>query len=109
MKAKKLLNTNEAGAYLGFSARTVYQLARRGDLPALRVGRVLRFDPAQLDGWRTSRSTTTAEPEPIEVPIIRPAELTTAGLEQRLLVTLLAEQRQTNRLLARLLNRGGAR
>ena len=41
----KLLNVDELAARLDVSRSTVYDLTARGKLPALRVGRLLRYDP----------------------------------------------------------------
>lgn len=42
------LTVAECAALLRVDRKTVRRLIERGDLPALRVGRVLRIDPADL-------------------------------------------------------------
>jgi excisionase family DNA binding protein len=43
-----LLSPREVAAELAISLPTVYRLISNGELPALRVGGQLRFDPAEL-------------------------------------------------------------
>ena len=47
----RLLTAHEAARRLGLSRATVYRHARTGELPALRVGGSLRFDPAELEQY----------------------------------------------------------
>ena len=44
-----LLRPEEIAVRLGVSRWTVYDLARRGVLPVVRIGRSVRFDPEALD------------------------------------------------------------
>jgi len=44
----RLLTYREAGKILGVSERTVWQLVHDGKLPAVRFGRTVRIDPADL-------------------------------------------------------------
>jgi excisionase family DNA binding protein len=39
----ELLRVEEAAAWLGASKGLIYELARRGDLPSVRLGRLLRI------------------------------------------------------------------
>jgi excisionase family DNA binding protein len=55
----EMLSRSEAANYLGLDARTVYDRFRVGDIPAVRVGRVLRFERAHLDAWK-KRQTINA-------------------------------------------------
>ena len=43
-----LLTYRACAHLLGVTDRTVYSLVRRGDLPAVRFGRSVRIDPADL-------------------------------------------------------------
>jgi len=45
---EKLLTYKQAGELLGVTERTVYALVAGGDLPAVRFGRSVRIDPADL-------------------------------------------------------------
>lgn len=46
--AKKLLSCEQVSEMLGMSRSYVYHLVREGKLPAYRIGRILRFDPADV-------------------------------------------------------------
>ena len=55
------LPADAAAAYLGFSSRkALYQAVRRGQIPGHRIGRRLRFDPAELDRWLNRNQTLAA-------------------------------------------------
>jgi len=45
------LTLEEAAKHLKIGKSTIYRLAREGDLPAHRMGRVWRFDAEELDAW----------------------------------------------------------
>lgn len=47
---RSLWNTRELAGFLGCSERHVYTLRKRG-LPAVRVGGLVRFDPATVRQW----------------------------------------------------------
>lgn len=47
----RLLTPKEAATCLGISLATVYAKAERGEMPFRKVGRLLRFDPTELDEW----------------------------------------------------------
>ena len=49
--AMKLLRLAEVASMLDVPAARVYEMARRGILPVVRMGRQLRVDPEQLEGW----------------------------------------------------------
>ena len=48
---EELWDIARVAAYLGVSERTVYNKVRAGDLPAVKVGRLWRVRPSQLDAW----------------------------------------------------------
>ncbi len=48
---KRLLNVEEAAAYLGLKVDTVYKKARLRELPSVKVGRALRFDVVALERY----------------------------------------------------------
>ncbi|MBU1318827.1 MAG: helix-turn-helix domain-containing protein [candidate division Zixibacteria bacterium] len=48
------LTLEEAAKHLKIGKSTIYRLAREGDLPAHRMGRVWRFDAEELDEWLKS-------------------------------------------------------
>ena len=45
----ELLRIEEAAAYLGVSKGLAYELARRGELPSVKLGRLLRIRRGGLD------------------------------------------------------------
>ena len=46
-----LLTVREASQLLRINRYLIYRLARNGDLPAIRVGRMVRFRPEDLRDW----------------------------------------------------------
>jgi excisionase family DNA binding protein len=53
----------EAGLYLNLHVRTISRLAKKGLIPALRVGRRWRFKKAALEEWLLCRETTPGKNE----------------------------------------------
>ncbi|MDA7903794.1 helix-turn-helix domain-containing protein [Mariniblastus sp.] len=51
----------EAAAYLKVSERTLWQLARDGEIPCFRVGKQYRFVRSQLRAWAIGEQS---EPKP---------------------------------------------
>ena len=47
----RLIDSREAAAILGLSRRTLWTLYNRGEIPVVRIGRAVRFDPADLRAW----------------------------------------------------------
>ena len=45
----KLLSAKEIAEYLGINEMTVYKYAKDGRLPAIRIGKLWRFDAAKID------------------------------------------------------------
>jgi excisionase family DNA binding protein len=48
---EEILDVDGAARVLGVSTRTVYNLARKGEIPAMRVGREWRFARKNLVDW----------------------------------------------------------
>jgi len=48
---ESLLDALGAAAYLNLSVSWVYKAAERGELPCLRIGSALRFEPESLRAW----------------------------------------------------------
>ena len=75
-KVQSLISASEAARRLGVSVHRLYDLARQQPVPAVRLGRSLRFDPAQLDhyifhggttwpgGWRKNVSSPRLSSKP---------------------------------------------
>lgn len=56
MKGKKqLLTPDEVAEMLQIARKTVVVMTREGRIPCIRLGRVLRFDPAEIDRWIDSQ------------------------------------------------------
>jgi putative molybdopterin biosynthesis protein len=51
----KLLTVRELAALLGLHEKTIYDWAARGQLPCVRLGNRLRFDPADITRWVSAR------------------------------------------------------
>ncbi|HEY2675455.1 MAG TPA: helix-turn-helix domain-containing protein [Steroidobacteraceae bacterium] len=49
---RRVLNTKEVAAYLKVSRQSIYKLARRGKIPAFRIGSDWRFNIESIDQWR---------------------------------------------------------
>ena len=47
----EIMTTDEVAEYLRTSAENVKRMARRGDLPASKLGRNWRFRKADVDDW----------------------------------------------------------
>ena len=52
MKGKKqLLTPDEVAEMLQIAHKTVVVMAREQRIPCIRIGRIVRFDPAEIDRW----------------------------------------------------------
>jgi excisionase family DNA binding protein len=51
MMDKEILDVEGAATLLGVSTTTIYHLARKGEIPATRVGREWRFSRTHLIQW----------------------------------------------------------
>jgi excisionase family DNA binding protein len=51
------LTPEEIADYLQVQPQTVWRMIRRGDLPAIRVGRVYRVQREDFDDWLKQRRT----------------------------------------------------
>jgi excisionase family DNA binding protein len=47
-RTRRLVQVPVIAGEFGISTRTVYRLAKSGEIPSYRVGRQLRFDPAEV-------------------------------------------------------------
>ena len=56
----RLLNAAQVGQRLGLSEWTVWKLGREGRLPAIRIGRQMRFRLADLTAFETANQIPTA-------------------------------------------------
>jgi len=51
MVVSRVLNVDEVARYLGVVPDTIYRKARRGEIPAVKVGKVWRFPKETLERW----------------------------------------------------------
>ena len=56
-----LLTIEQVAQFLQLQPETVRSMARHGRIPALRVGRLWRFDRKQIELWLVAQSTKTEE------------------------------------------------
>ena len=58
----KIMTTNEVSEYLKLHEITICKYAAQGKIPAIRIGRVWRFDKDVIDDWiRTGQKETKAD------------------------------------------------
>ncbi len=51
MPEKEVLNTEEAAEFLGFSPFTIREYAKKGIIPARKIGKEWRFYKPELIAW----------------------------------------------------------
>ena len=51
LKQNEVLTLKECSQYLKIAESTIYQLARKGEIPCQKVGRNWRFSKNALDKW----------------------------------------------------------
>jgi excisionase family DNA binding protein len=63
-KTLRLLWTcREAAAALNLSERTLWSLTKAGGLPCVRIGRSVRYDPADIRAWIEAQKSMAQPPE----------------------------------------------
>jgi excisionase family DNA binding protein len=55
IRVKEILTPREAAEYLSVHVRTIYRLAKNGDIPGRKVGGSWRFKKDALDEWLSWR------------------------------------------------------
>jgi excisionase family DNA binding protein len=50
-RAEPLWTVHQLAVYLRMSDKGVYALSAKGDIPTLRAGNKLRFDPREINAW----------------------------------------------------------
>lgn len=53
---RKLMRYEEAAEYLGLSLRQLHDRKSRGEVPFLKLGHAVLFDPDLLDRWLASKT-----------------------------------------------------
>ena len=51
MIQQEVMTVEQLARYLQLDKQTVYRKARIGDIPVVRIGKVLRFKKEVIDGW----------------------------------------------------------
>ncbi len=64
-----LLTAGDLCRWLRVSRSSVYGWVRRGWLPCIRVGGVLRFDPVEVDAFLTRPGTGISTPRRPDAPV----------------------------------------
>jgi excisionase family DNA binding protein len=60
-----LIDAKSAAKILLIHPVTIREMATRGELPAMKIGRVWRFRASSLDAWLTSQLQSTRHPHPL--------------------------------------------
>ncbi len=53
---KRILNMNDCAEYLGLSKGTLYVWVCRRKIPYVKVGRLVKFDMREIEGWLKENS-----------------------------------------------------
>jgi len=56
-----LLNSKQAAKRLGICERTLWSLRKTGEIPAVLIGRAVRFDPRDLLRWIDRKKGAVAD------------------------------------------------
>ena len=51
----KVLTVDEVASLLKLTRVTIYRMAKAGDIPALKVGKVWRFPEAEIEAWLSEK------------------------------------------------------
>ena len=54
----EVMTVSEVAQYLRVNPQTVYRKAKAGELPVVRIGRVIRFRKSELDAWLNGLNRT---------------------------------------------------
>ncbi len=66
----RLLLAQEAAALLRVPPNRVYELAKRGVIPCVRIGRLVRFPEDQLRDWIAAGGTREGREEALSSPTL---------------------------------------
>jgi excisionase family DNA binding protein len=58
---KEIMTPREAAEYLSIHVRTIYRLAKNGDIPGRKIGGSWRFKKDALDQWLSGRENPAPE------------------------------------------------
>ena len=57
----RVMNVDEVARYLGVVPDTIYRKARRGEIPAVKMGKIWRFPKETLDKWLNDAALETVK------------------------------------------------
>ena len=60
--APRLLTLQQVAAYVGLSPHTVYRYVSQRKIPHVKLGKVLKFDRAEIDRWITAHAVKVYRP-----------------------------------------------
>lgn len=66
----KLLTVDEVAAWLQVKPRTIYQWVHEGYMPVIKLGALVRFDPASVSAWVKKRETPGRARQRVEMDIL---------------------------------------
>jgi excisionase family DNA binding protein len=58
---KEIMTPREAATYLDVHVRTIYRLAKKGEIPCRKVGGSWRFKKEVLDEWLSGRENSSSK------------------------------------------------
>jgi excisionase family DNA binding protein len=58
-----LLTPPEAARALAISPRTLWGMTQSGEIPCVRIGRSVRYDPADLRAWISAQKSMASGPQ----------------------------------------------
>jgi len=61
MRVKEIMTPREAADYLSVHVRTIYRLAKNGEIPGRKVGGSWRFKKDTLDEWLSWRENSPSQ------------------------------------------------
>jgi len=62
IRVREIMTPREAAAYLSVHVRTIYRLAKKGQIPGRKVGGSWRFKKNALDEWLSGREKPSLTP-----------------------------------------------
>lgn len=65
----KLLTEDEVAAWLQVKPRTIYQWVHEGYMPVIKLGALVRFDPASIAAWLKRREVPGRSKKRLELDI----------------------------------------
>ncbi len=61
LRTKEIMTPREAADYLSIHVRTIYRLAKKGEIPGRKIGGSWRFKKEALDQWLSGKEGTSPE------------------------------------------------